>query len=1191
MKENILLFAILISIFSYSQVDYETEIQPIFDTNCVSCHSNGAAYTGGIQLISYDDLMAGGYTTDNTNVLSVLEDYIATGYMPAWGADPLADEEIELISQWISEGGNPSVGGNEGCINTDGIFFSIGESWTIESDDNTTCWYFECLDENQWSDIMDCSESLGNSCTLSDGSDVLDGWSGSGVGNNWCNSCFCDNGMLSCTEMDCGTDCEVDLDNDGICEDDCEEIVTIIEDCECSFFDPNTYTIYYTTVDEASCTLIENCYCECINDVNQNGICDEEENINNDCCINPDWIDLFAPCPAIYNPVIGCDGFVYENSCLAENAGVTSYINQFDGSETILNWDCGASDCVAELTPDCVFISVWEPVCGCNGVTYSNSAEAACNNIFEYTEGDCLTANDGCWDDGELYCVGCELFIDECNYYECLVSDGFYWSDLITIPDCNIGDVLGCTDETACNYILSATIDDGSCVYDGAPECEDCGTVLNYNNYGDNESFSNTYYAPPGLIITINFSGSTESCCDHVYVNGVEYDGVLDGIVIGDEVLNIEWTTDGSVNSASGYGWSAELICEEALEGCTQPYADNYNPNANTDDGSCELDCDYLLTEQSYIDLNYDNSISNYYCNYYVTNGTYTIEQAISYGYNCDCVILGCTDPEALNYDESAFVDDCSCVYEANCSSINVTGGSYPTEVSWNIEDDNGNIVVSGNAPYCQSFCFEDGCYTVNMIDSYGDGWNNAVLSIDEYDYTFTTGNSAIAPFGYNNDNCIIEGCTNSLADNYNEEANYEDGSCEYSCEYLLSYESYQDLGFDNSVSNYYCAYYFELGYYTIEYMEESMGYNCDCVIVGCTDEEATNYNEEAFLDDCSCVYENDCPSISFNTTDSSLGWQINNMSGETILEYNTTGNEIGNYCGNYCFEEGCYIITMTSTWNGGWGGTTLDIGNESFTLPQGSEGIAAFAYNTDMNCEFGCTDPDASNYNADAILDDGSCVLFGCTITAACNYNPNATAFDGSCYYCYMDDCNTYPSDFYDCDGNCFDQDGDGVCDSEEIIGCLDPEACNYNQNATELGMCEYPEIYYDCNGICINDNDFDGICNEIDNCPLVYNPDQEDLNNDGIGDVCDGIGLGEDSGFKWNVYPNPLKDYTIINFTETNHKNISIKIIDLAGKLIYNAKSIKSGHKIKNTFSPGYYIIQLESQNSTLRERLIVQ
>ena len=35
--------------------------------------------------------------------------------------------------------------------------------------------------------------------------------------------------------------------------------------------------------------------------------------------------------------------------------------------------------------------------------------------------------------------------------------------------------------------------------------------------------------------------------------------------------------------------------------------------------------------------------------------------------------------------------------------------------------------------------------------------------------------------------------------------------------------------------------------------------------------------------------------------------------------------------------------------------------------------------------------------------------------------------------------------------------------------------------------------------------DNDNDGIEDSVDNCPLIANPDQHDLNNDGIGDVCD--------------------------------------------------------------------------------------
>ena len=939
-------------------------------------------------------------------------------------------------------------------------------------------------------------------------------------------------------------------------------------------------------------TINGQCCSECI-----------ENNTGDDCCINPDWIDPNAICFALWDPVIGCDGVQYSNSCVAEASGVTNYINEYTGIETILEWDCNLeNNCIPIPDPGCSTIDLWDPVCGCDGVTYNNEFDAACNNIFQFTVGACETIEEGCIDGNMLYCVSCELYIDNCNYYECL--DVNQWSELITIDGCIIDEILGCTDEAACNYMPSAMTDDNSCVYEGDPECQDCGVFLDYSSYGNNEYFAATYNAPPGLIVTINFSGATETNYDDISVNGVIYDGELDGVVVGANVLNVIWSSDGSVNSStnSNYGWTAEILCEESISGCTQPYADNYNPSANTDDGSCILGCNYLITYDSYIDLNYDNSVSNYYCNYYVSNGTYTIEQAESYGYNCDCVLVGCTDETATNFDETANIDDCSCIYDNNCPSVsfNSSDASY----GWQITDLDGAEILSSNyppntsnvmTPYCGNFCFEDGCYVINMSAAYSGGWYQTLLNVGDSTYTLENGSSDISVFAYNVDynSCVVEGCTQYYANNYNPNANTDDGSCELDCEYLLTYDSYVDLNYDNSVSNYYCNYYVSNGTYTIE-QAESYGYNCDCVLVGCTDETATNFDETANIDDCSCIYDNNCPSVSFNNNDSSIGWQISDINGEVVLDYNyppTAQDIVSPYCGNYCFEDGCYVINMSAYYGGGWYQNVLNIGEDSFTLQTGNDGIATFNYNFDESCEVGCTDENASNYNPNAILDDGSCVVFGCTITIACNYNPNATAFDGSCYYCYNDNCNLYPSEFYDCNGNCFDEDNDTVCDWDEIIGCTDEIACNFDPLATDDGPCEYAIEFYDCNGNCIYDADEDGICNQFDNCPQVYNPDQEDLNNDGIGDDCDGVNLNETNSLNLTVYPNPLKDFTTIRFDNPELTEHKIRLTNVSGQIIYNQVVTTNHHKIYNRFPSGYYILELHTNNIIIRKNLIIE
>ena len=77
------------------------------------------------------------------------------------------------------------------------------------------------------------------------------------------------------------------------------------------------------------------------------------------------------------------------------------------------------------------------------------------------------------------------------------------------------------------------------------------------------------------------------------------------------------------------------------------------------------------------------------------------------------------------------------------------------------------------------------------------------------------------------------------------------------------------------------------------------------------------------------------------------------------------------------------------------------------------------------------------------------------CMDISACNYNSQAAALvdlepdNQGCLY--------PENEFVDCNGLCFDDDGDGICNFEEIIGCTDVEAFNFNVNATDSSTCFY--------------------------------------------------------------------------------------------------------------------------------------
>lgn len=56
-----------------------------------------------------------------------------------------------------------------------------------------------------------------------------------------------------------------------------------------------------------------------------------------------------------------------------------------------LSMSCSREDpeCMEVINPSCACTKQYEPVCGCNGKTYGNSCMAVCSGIVDYTTGEC----------------------------------------------------------------------------------------------------------------------------------------------------------------------------------------------------------------------------------------------------------------------------------------------------------------------------------------------------------------------------------------------------------------------------------------------------------------------------------------------------------------------------------------------------------------------------------------------------------------------------------------------------------------------------------------------------------------------------------------------------------------------------------------------------------------------------------
>jgi hypothetical protein len=655
------------------------------------------------------------------------------------------------------------------------------------------------------------------------------------------------------------------------------------------------------------------------------------------------------------------------------------------------------------------------------------------------------------------------------------VSEGTLSFGLNTDENC--GPIFGCMDSLALNFNPAATSNDNSCVY---PEvgCMD-SLALNYNELATEDDGSCTYPL---------------DCSDLTYVN-IEVGG-------GSWASEVSW----EMNGLQGQAGSTEACLEEGcyIFNMYDSYGDGWNGNtvnvfAGEDillTGTLDQGSEGVLS----FSLNYDGECGPVYgC----TDSTALNFDPLATANNDSCLYptLGCTDSLALNYNELATEDDGSCTYPMDCEGlttimIEVGGGSYDSEISWELNGLEGTVGSTES-------CLEAGCYTFNMYDSWGDGWNGATVSVITADGealvsgTLEAGTSGALMFSYNSDCGYVNGCTDSLALNFDPTATINDGSCEYEqgvCDDGYVADCNGNCAPENWIGDGVCdngAY--SVGGFDIYLDCEEFGNDggdCGDVVVdslGCTDPNASNYNPNAFVDDGSCVYD-----VESGCTDAEA------------LNYNPNAIEDDGSCEYPIDCEGLItvMIDMSDSYGDGWNGNVLTMNGQSFTIESGSEDSASACYDAEAGCVnvscdggswqsevswtisdidgnvllsggapfvgafggddcgpiSGCTDPSAVNYNEFATDDDGSCeyVASGCTDIDALNYDSEAIEDDGSCEY--QTECTGYLAmltvnsvaygsehswSIADANGATLSEGGQYANNSENIIElCLDEDA-----------------------------------------------------------------------------------------------------------------------------------------------------